>query len=230
MFAAARWVTSREDLPLTDLPLPLPLDELVPGASSWEVEIGFGRGKYLLARARAEPEQRFLGLEIAGEWFRAVARKVRRRELGNVALLRGEALYLLATSLPAGFARAVHVYFPDPWPKLHHHRRRLFSPSSLDLLLRLLAPGGRLFFASDHVDYGREVEDLLALCPELAVRRIAGVWPEGARTHYERKYEAEGRPIVRLEAELLAPALWPIPLGRTALAAAVTARSAIATD
>ncbi len=193
--ATGRGVGALEFLGRADL-----LDRLLPGAGPWELEIGFGKGRFLLARAAARPERRFLGIEVAGEYFRLAARRLERRRLANVALLHGEALYLLASGLPRGFAAAVHVYFPDPWPKSRHARRRLFSPASVDLVLAALAPGGRLFFATDFLDYGREVAALLGGCPGLAVTPREEGWPEGPRTNYEAKYVAEGRPILRLEA------------------------------
>lgn len=222
MIRPATFANAAGERRLAELANPLPLDDLVPGTGPWELEIGFGKGRYLVARATAEPGRRFLGIEVAGEYFREVARRVRRRPLGNVALLRGEAQYLLATALPEGFAAAVHVYFPDPWPKAHHHRRRLFSPGSLDLVLRPLAPGGELFFATDHLDYGAEVEAVLAGQPGLAVERLAAGWPEGPRTHYEAKYVAEGRPILRLRGELAGGAGLH-PAGRLELTVAASA-------
>jgi len=83
------------DLALADLAAPLPLDDLVPGGGPWEVEIGFGKGKYLLARAIASPERRFLGIEVAGKYQRLFVERARRRGLENWIALRGEALYLL---------------------------------------------------------------------------------------------------------------------------------------
>lgn len=165
----------------------------------WEVEIGFGKGRYLLRRAAQEPAARFLGIEIAGEYFRLVARRVARRRLANVVLFEGDAQYLAATILPRGFARAVHVYFPDPWPKTRHQRRRLFAPESLDLVQGLLAPGGRLYFATDFLAYGEEVRQLLESHPGASVTVHDAPWPDGARTNYEAKYILEGRPILRLE-------------------------------
>lgn len=186
------------------------LDRLLPGTGPWEVEIGFGKGRFLLARAAARPERRFLGIEVAGEYFRLAAHRALSRGLGNVALLHGEALYLLAAVLPRGFAGELHVYFPDPWPKSRHLRRRLFSPASVDLVLGALAPGGRLWFATDFLDYGAEVEAILRSYPALEVERIEPGWPEGPRTNYEAKYVAEGRPILRLGATLVrAPELHP---------------------
>ncbi len=178
----------------------------------WEVEIGFGKGRYLLRRAVLEPGGRFLGIEIAGEYFRLVARRVARRRLENVVLLAGEAQYLAGAVLPRGFARAVHIYFPDPWPKLRHQRRRLFAPESIDLVLGLLVPRGMLYFATDFLVYGAEVHRLLASHPGVRVCVRETPWPDGARTNYESKYMAEGRPILRLEVEFAGEAL-PHPAG-----------------
>jgi tRNA (guanine-N7-)-methyltransferase len=179
---------------------PLDLDAILPGSGAWEVEIGFGKGRYLLRRATEDPQTRFLGIEIALKYQRILTRRARRRGIQNLATLRGEALLVLASVLPQQFARTVHVYFPDPWPKARHNRRRLFDPGSVDLVLGLVAPGGKLCFATDFLEYGALVEELLRSFPGLDVRRVEGVWPDGARTNYEAKYIEEGREILRLEA------------------------------
>ena len=169
----------------------------------WEVELGFGKGRFLVASAAADASRPFLGVEMVSKYFRLAARRAASRRLSNVVLLRGEALYLIATLLPAGMARTVHVYFPDPWPKSRHHRRRLLDPRTVDLVLALLDPQeGRLFFATDHLEYGEAVAETLALHPAVAMERVEGAWPEGPRTNYEAKFEREGRPIVRLVARL----------------------------
>jgi tRNA (guanine-N7-)-methyltransferase len=200
-----------------DVELPLPLEELVPGQGPWEVEVGFGKGRYLLARAAAEPATRLLGVEMAARYFRLVERRLSRRRLANALLVLGEALYVFSTVLPSGFARAVHVYFPDPWPKERHHKRRLFDSDSVDLLLRLLRPGGELLFATDSPAYGAGVEALLRSHPALAVEAVPA-WPAGARTNYEAKYECQGRPIRRLVARLRPVESLVHPAGLAALA------------
>lgn len=154
---------------------------------------------------------------MVSKYFRLAARRAASRRLSSVVLLRGEALYLIATLLPAGMARRVHVYFPDPWPKSRHHRRRLLDPRTVDLVLSLLdPPKGRLFFATDHLEYGEGVAETLALHPAVDVDRVDGPWPEGPRTNYEAKFEREGRPIVRLAARLRGggPASLLHPAGR----------------
>jgi tRNA (guanine-N7-)-methyltransferase len=168
----------------------------------WEVEIGFGKGRYLLERAQAEPDCRFLGIEIATRYWRILTRRARRHGLPNLATVRGEALYALSGVLPQRFARAVHVYHPDPWPKAKHHKRRLFDPETVDLVVGLLQPGGTLSFGTDFIEYGELVAEILGGFPGLTVRRLDGGWPGGARTNYEAKYIEEGRPILRLVATL----------------------------
>lgn len=216
-------LVARADLeePLRRLPAPLPLSEWLAGDRPWEVELGFGKGRYLLRRAAEDPAGRFLGIEVVSRYYRLVRRRMRRRGIDNLVLLRGEALYLLATALPRGLASAVHVYFPDPWPKARHQKRRLFEADTVDLVLGLLAPGGRLLFATDFTEYGGRVAELLAAHPQLDVCRH-DAWPEGPRTNYEAKYEREGRPIVRLEARCR-EAVTLHPEGRHAVVAA-TAR------
>lgn len=190
------------DLALEDLSQPLAVEGLLPGSGAWEVELGFGKGKYLLRRAAESQERRFLGIEVVSKYSRLLARRARRREISNLAVFRGEAVYLMSAVLPQAFAEAVHVYFPDPWPKSRHHKRRLFDPERIDLVLGLLKAGGRLCFATDFLEYGERVQEILASHPALDLEVVDGVWPDGARTNYEAKYMVEGRPILRLVATL----------------------------
>jgi tRNA (guanine-N7-)-methyltransferase len=211
--------TAGADRGLASLAAPLPLAGLVPGAASWEVEIGFGKGRYLLRRCLESPGQGFLGIEQVAEYQQRFVQRARRLRAQNWAALRGEALYLMSAVLPRGFAAAVHVYFPDPWPKSRHHKRRLFDPETVDLVAGLLAPGGRLFFATDFLSYGEVVWDLLCRYPCWTVHRRDFPWEDGARTNYEAKYIAQGRPILRLEAAITVPPELH-PDGREAILAA----------
>ena len=214
-------------LALPELSVPLALDGLLPGDGEWEVEIGFGKGRYLIRCAQEAPDRRFLGIEVAASYHRLAAARSLRRGLTNLALIRGEALYVLAAVLPVGFASAVHVYFPDPWPKTRHQKRRLFDPETVDLVLGLLRPGGRLFFATDFLEYGRTVQRILESHPSTRVHPLSCLWSDGPRTNYEIKYAREGRPILRLEVgwqSTTATALHPV--GRTAILAATGPKQA----
>jgi len=184
---------------LSTLEAPLPINDLIPGTGLWEVEIGFGKGRYLLRRAAECPAKRFLGIEMAAQYFRLVRQRAMKRDIENLLLVRGEALYLLSAVLPAGFASAVHVYFPDPWPKARHQSRRLFDRETVDLVLGLLGPGGVLFFATDFLDYAEMVAEILDSHPGVSRRSLSAPWEGEARTNYEAKYLREGRSIARFE-------------------------------
>ena len=207
MIQPATIATADGDRTLATVAAPLPLAELVPSGPAspeapWEVEIGFGKGRYLLRRSREDAGRRFLGLEVAGEYHGIFVDRARRHGLANWLAIRGDALYLACAVLPAGFASALHVYFPDPWPKIRHHKRRLFDPETVDLVFRLLRRGGRFSFATDFLDYGETVAEILSSYPALRFTRRDRPWDEGPRTNYEAKYEREGRPILRLEGVL----------------------------
>jgi len=122
-----------------------------------ELEIGFGKGRFLLAAAQRWPERDFL----ACDYTRALVRKVRDRAarlgLSNVRLYKGEAKRLVTELLPEGSLSRIHVYFPDPWPKRRHAKHRFFADPIPDALARLLRPGGELLFVTDHEPYMREV-------------------------------------------------------------------------
>ena len=186
---------------LLDCPQPLDVNALLQGGP-WELEIGYGKGKFLLQEALAHPERRFLGIEVVSKYQKLLSKRARHWGAGNLVNVRGEAHYVLASILPKGFVDRLHVYFPDPWPKARHHRRRLFDPETVDLVLGALRPGGELCFATDFLDYGELVMELLEGYPGLKVEPILEPWPDGARTNYEAKYMEEGRPIIRCRARL----------------------------
>ena len=200
------------------------LDRLISGRVAWEVELGFGKGAYLLRRARADAAVGFLGIELVSKYYRLVRDRARKRGCANLVLMRGEALYLISAALPAGFARAVHVYHPDPWPKSRHNKRRLFDVESVDLLLGLLSPGGKLSFATDHVEYGAVVSEVLRTHTGLEVTEL-DAWPEGPRTNYEAKFVTAGQPIVRLEVRRREGGRLLHPLGRPGIVAATSGRA-----
>ncbi len=136
---------------------PLAIESLFPRRQPLEVDVGFGKGRFLLARSAAHPEINFLGIERMLRRLRKVDRKAVRRGLDNVRLLRIEAYYATAYLIPAGCVQTYYIFFPDPWPKKRHAEHRLFNAAYLDALHRTLLPGGCVHFATDHQPYFQDV-------------------------------------------------------------------------
>jgi tRNA (guanine-N7-)-methyltransferase len=113
-----------------------------------------------------------------------------------VTVIRVEAAYFLEYMLPAHSAVALHVYFPDPWPKKKQRKRRLLDGAGLEILASRLEPGGLLRIATDHAGYAAAIEPALETVPDLQ-RLDWGALPAPPETHYEIKYRSEGRPIWR---------------------------------
>jgi len=158
-----------------------------------EIEVGSGDGTFLLDRARAASRRNLLGIEHAPRKAERLAARVARLDLGHVRVLHADATCVLGL-VPAATVHACHVYFPDPWPKRRHRRRRLFSPGFVHLLARTLVDGGELYVATDVADYIVTIESVI-----LESRRFAALPPgedhPGLETAFARKYRAEGRTL-----------------------------------
>lgn len=120
----------------------------------FEIEIGSGKGTFLIQQAALEPATNFLGIEWAGEFYAYAADRVRRRReaggLTNVRLLHTDAAEFLRWRCPAGIARVIHLYFSDPWPKARHHKKRVVQHRFLAEAWRVLEAGGELRVVTDH--------------------------------------------------------------------------------
>lgn len=120
----------------------------------FEIEIGSGKGTFLVQQAMLEPEVNFLGIEWAREFALYTADRVRRRRargmLANVRVLNTDATSFLRWRVPAGIVRVIHLYFSDPWPKNKHHKKRVVQDRFLGEVWRVLAPGGELRVVTDH--------------------------------------------------------------------------------
>jgi len=160
-----------------------------------ELEIGVGKGRFLLAAAAARRDRDYFGLEIEGGYAAIARLRAERAGLTNVRVesLDGKAFVL--RRLAPGSVAALHVYFPDPWPKKRHHKRRLVDSEWAAAAARALVPGGLLRVASDHVDYFAVMDEVLSAEPLLAKvpPEEAGDWSTG--TNYEVKFLRSGRPI-----------------------------------
>jgi len=161
-----------------------------------ELEIGVGKGTFLLARAAARCEHNFLGVEYARAYCEYAADRARRAGLTNVRLLHAEAAGLFSTALADGCLWRVYALFPDPWPKRRHHRRRLIQPPFAAEIVRTLGAGGLLVVVTDHLDYARQIESVLGAAHGLArtaFRGMSDAAGELVGTNFERKYIRQGR-------------------------------------
>ena len=140
---------------------PLPIESLFPEPHPIEVDLGCGKGRFLLARAAAKPDTNFLGIDRMLRRIRKVDRKAVRAGLNNVRLLRIEGYYATVYLLPPRSVRAFYIFFPDPWPKARHHKNRLFDAQFLDALDRTLVADGIVHVATDHLPYFEDIAALL---------------------------------------------------------------------
>jgi tRNA (guanine-N7-)-methyltransferase len=157
------------------------------------LEIGFGMGETTAAIALAHPERDFLGLEVHGPGVGALLKRVAELELSNVRVIRHDAVAVVADMIPVGSLAGVHVYFPDPWPKKRHHKRRLLTPTFVRQLAQRLAPNGLLHAATDWEDYALEI---LATCDaEPSLANTAEGFAPRPPWRPETKFEARGRKL-----------------------------------
>lgn len=174
----------------------LSLDAAYPNAQPLEVDLGCGKGRFLLARAAAHPDRNFLGVDRLLVRMRKVDRRALRLGLANVRLLRIESAYALTYLFAPHSVSVFYVFFPDPWPKRRHHPRRLFSPAFLASVRRVLVPGGAIHVATDHADYAAHIRKCFAGDP--AFSAIPPFVPdESERTDFECLFMAQGLPIHR---------------------------------
>ena len=115
-----------------------------------------GKGTFLTEQARARPEVNFFGIEWARWFWRYASDRLRRHNCLNARTVRAEASFFLTEFVPAESLSVLHIYFPDPWPKARHHKRRLIQPKFMPIVERVLKPGGRLQVVSDHQGYFEE--------------------------------------------------------------------------
>jgi tRNA (guanine-N7-)-methyltransferase len=166
------------------------------------IEIGTGKAAFLLNEARAHLEVNFLGIEWASRYYRYAVDRIGRWGLTNVRIIRTDAAAFLANSIPDNSIDCFHIYFPDPWPKKRHNKRRFLCPANLEHILRALKTGGQLKIATDHIDYFQQIRELMAAekrLEEIEFLPAAGADKgEWLGTNFERKYIKENRPIYTL--------------------------------
>jgi tRNA (guanine-N7-)-methyltransferase len=167
------------------------------------IEIGIGRATFLLNQAKAHPQLNFLGIEWANKYYRYSVDRIGRWNLANVRIIRADAAQFLTDYISDSSVDCFHVYFPDPWPKKRHHKRRFFNTANTDQLLRCLKPAGHLRIATDHAEYFEQIKNVIAAnadrLEQVDFLPTAGAdTGEWVGTNFERKYLKENRPILCL--------------------------------
>jgi tRNA (guanine-N7-)-methyltransferase len=157
------------------------------------LEIGSGMGETTLAIAKAHPEADFVAVEVHGPGVGSLLNAVEREQIRNVRVIRHDAVEVLEQMVADASLAAIHLFFPDPWPKKRHHKRRLVQTDTAALMARKLAPGGILHAATDWSDYAEHMEAVLAAEPRLepAERGFA----ERPSTKFESRGRRLGHPI-----------------------------------
>jgi tRNA (guanine-N7-)-methyltransferase len=163
------------------------------------LEIGSGMGEATAAMAMADPDRDYLAAEVHAPGVANLLLLIESRGLTNVRVAHGDALELLEQRIAPDNLAAIHAFFPDPWPKARHHKRRLFQHAHVALLRSRLSPGGLLHAATDWPDYAEVMRDTLEADPEL-VNAHPGWAPRQDRpqTKYERRARDERRPVREL--------------------------------
>ena len=184
----------------TDFSIPLPTWlEIFGNTKPVEVEIGPGKGAFLSALARNYPERNFFGIELSKRRAFRLARLIERDGPANLIFIHADVTCLVRTMIWPESVAAYHLYFPDPWWKPRHHKRRLFRDDFVTALTRTLAPRGIIFLASDVQEYFTEIVRQFAALPEL----VQFPWERDhvtrkgkpILTDFERKYREQGRAI-----------------------------------
>jgi tRNA (guanine-N7-)-methyltransferase len=180
---------------------PLDLARIFPGALPLEVELGSGDGSFLVQYAQAHPQCNYLGIERLLGRLRKLDRKGQRAHLDNLRGLRVEAGYFLEYLLPPHSARALHVYFPDPWPKRKHRKNRLVHERFTALADRVLTPGGNVYLRTDDADYFAQ---MTAVFRANSLFREIDTPSELAQhmTDFERDFQARGVHALRTAFQL----------------------------
>src|SRR6516165_5690656 len=161
-------------------------------AAPLEIEIGAGRGDFIIGRAAAMPERNFLAVELSAALVQLFTARAACEGLKNLRIARADARPLVNLFLPAGSVSAYHIYFPDPWPKARHAKHRLFTPWFVANLMRTMTAGASLYVATDVPEYAKLI---------FSMANAQGLRPTGdplagvAATGFARKFIAQGRTL-----------------------------------
>ncbi|WP_254510732.1 tRNA (guanosine(46)-N7)-methyltransferase TrmB [Anatilimnocola floriformis] len=192
----------------TDVPKPFDPVAMFGRSAPLEVEVGSGKGLFMLSASGANPEHNFFGIEVAKKYSRFAASRLSRAGRTNAKMACGDALAFFREAIVDSSLHAVHVYFPDPWWKKRHRRRRVLNESFLQDVIRTLIPGGKLHFWTDVEEYYQSTLELIAQLPPNPAGKLQGplAVPETPaehdldfRTHFERRTRLHELPVYRSE-------------------------------
>jgi tRNA (guanine-N7-)-methyltransferase len=185
------------------LSTPFDAISLFPQQAPLEVEIGSGKGLFLSGAATETPTHNFLGIELATKYAYYAASRLAQRQLSNARLLHGDAKRFFTEFLPDESADAIHVYFPDPWWKARHKKRRIMTDAMVQQIERKLKPAGILHFWTDVEEYFQTALEVLASHTKLTgphdVQEKPADHDLDYRTHFERRMRKNNLPVYRAE-------------------------------
>ncbi len=181
---------------------PLALGELFPKPQLLEVELGCGDASFLVEYARLHPDRNLIGVERLLGRLQKLDKKGRRNGLANTRGVRIESAYFLQYLLPPHTATALHVYFPDPWPKKKHRRHRLINEAFPALARAVLVPEGMVFLRTDDADYFQQMAEVFGAADYFRKTETPAALAE-ISTDFERDFNAQGIPTLRAAYQLL---------------------------
>jgi len=184
-----------------ELAAPLSIAGMFGRDAPLEIEIGSGKGMFLRKAAAAHPERNYLGTEIAHKYARFAAARGARDGLTNAIMIDGDGLKFCREFIGDASVSAVHVYFPDPWWKARHRKRRVMREEFIRDVHRMLLPGGRLHFWTDVEEYFESTLDLMAEVSPLQGPHAVPIdeTDEEYRTHFERRMRLHDHDVFRSE-------------------------------
>ena len=159
------------------------------------MEIGYGDGETLVAQANAHPDQNFVGVEIYAPGVGHILISIKRENLSNVRLIREDAVDVLTYQITLASLDSVNLFFPDPWPKKKHHKRRIVQPGFARLVASRLKPGGRFHLATDWVPYAEHMLEVLSSCEYLDNCSASNNYVERPDTRPRSKFEQRGQKL-----------------------------------
>jgi tRNA (guanine-N7-)-methyltransferase len=181
-------------------PVKLNFDDIFGRFAAVHIEIGSGKGTFLVNQAKSQPDANFIGIEWTGKFYRFAVDRIGRWNLANVRIIRTDAVPYIAECVPDSSIDCFHIYYPDPWPKKRHNKRRFINSANTDQFIRCLKPRGTIRVATDFAEYFEQIKSVFAsksdqleqidFLPTASAQ--IGEW---VGSNFERKYLMEKRPI-----------------------------------